>query len=89
MKDNNGKIKKALKGVHVRTDLDKEDFVNALYNNKAVLRKQIRLRRDPKKYRIRLQEENKKALNALYYKMKVNSNFVTCTPHKDPNNQYL
>ena len=89
MEDENGKTKKALKGVHVKTDLHQEDFINTLYNNTLVLRKQCRLRRDPKKYRIRLQEEKKKALNALYFKMKVSENFVSCTPHTDANSEYL
>ena len=87
--ESSANVKKALKGVHVRTNLSREDFLHVLYHNSVVMRKQVRLRRDPQRYTVRLQEEQKKALNAIYYKMKISDNFISCSPHTDADSNYL
>ena len=74
-------IKRALKGVHHNTIVNKEDFLNSLYKNDVPIRKQVRLRRDTRVFKIRLIEEEKRALNPVYYKYKVSSDLITCTPH--------
>ena len=84
-----GKVKKALKGVHSRTLLEYEDFIDVLYNNSTVLRDQTQLRRNPKKFTVQLQRGQKRALNSVYYKFKISPDFITCSPHTDEHGYYL
>ena len=84
-----GQVKKALKGVHSRTLLEYEDFIDVLYNNSTVMRDQTQLRRNPKKFAIQLQRGKKRALNSVYYKFKISADFINCSPHTDENGQYL
>ena len=84
-----GKVKKALKGVHSRTLLEYEDFLDVLYNNSTVMREQTQLRRNPKKFTIQLQRGKKRALNSVYYKFKISPDFITCSPHTDKHGNYL
>ena len=85
----NENVKKALKGVHMKTQLDMKDFINSLYQNISINREQIRLRRDLKSYRIQLLSQTKRSLNPVFFKMKVSDNLITCTPHVDENSDYL
>ena len=73
--------KRALKGVNHSTNVSREDFIDALYENKIAVRRQVRFKRDPKVFKTRLVEEQRRALNPIYYKMKVSDDFVTCAPH--------
>ena len=84
-----GECKKALKGIHCETLLQYEDFIDVLYNNSTVMRDQTRLRRNLKKYTVQLQREKKRALNSIYYKFKISSDFITCSPHTDEHGHYL
>ena len=84
-----GESKRALKGINSGTDIQYEDFVDALYNNSNVMRDQNRLRRHRTQYSMELQTNNKKALNSIYYKMKVSDDFVSCSPHTDQNGEFL
>ena len=84
-----GQSKKALKGVHSETTIKYDDFVDVLYNNSTVMREQIRLRRHKDNYAMELQSNTKKSLNSIYYKMKVSEDFVSCSPHKDQNGDFL
>ena len=86
---NSGKIKRALKGIHSGTNIAYEDFVDVLYNNTKVLRTQTCLRRDSRKFTVNMQTEKKRALNSIYYKLKVSDNFVSCSPHTDENGEYM
>ena len=80
--DNDEKgTKRALKGVNHSTNVSREDFIDALYENKIAVRRQVRFKRDPKVFKTRLVEEQRRALNPIYYKMKVSDDFVTCAPH--------
>ena len=74
-------VKKALKGIHNATEVTKEEFLSALHQNKVIMKKQIRLRKDLKKSKFCTIEETKKAVNSVYYKMKVSEDFITCSPH--------
>ena len=79
--DKNG-MKRALKGVNHSTVVSKQDFIDALYDNKViVMRRQVRLKRDQKLFKMKLVEEDRRALNAIYYKMKVSDDFISCLPH--------
>ena len=73
--------KRALKGVNHGTNVSRQDFLDALYNNTIAMRRQVRFKRDPKVFKMRLVEEQRRALNSIYYKFKVDDNMVTCTPH--------
>lgn len=84
-----GQVKKALKGVHSQTDIEYDDFVNALYQNKNIQREQIRLQRHPKNYSMELKSNIKKTLNSVYYKMRVSEDFVNCYPHTNEEGKYL
>ena len=84
-----GESKRALKGINSKTDIQYEDFVGALYNNSNVMRDQNRLRRHRTQYSMELQTNHKKALNSIYYKMKVSDDFVSCSPHTDQNGEFL
>lgn len=84
-----GECKKALKGIHSQTMLQYDDFIDVLYNNSTVMRDQTRLRRNLKKFTVHLQREKKRALNSVYYKFKISSDFITCSPHTDEHGQYL
>ena len=84
-----GQVKKALKGIHSETMIEFDDFVDVLYNNSAVMRNQTRLRRNLKKFTVQLQSEKKKALNSVYFKLKVSKDFITCSPHTDEHGNYL
>ena len=84
-----GQTKKALKGVNSETDIVYEDFVDALYDNTNVLREQTRMRRHRTEYSMEIQTNIKKSLNSVYYKQKVSDDFVTCTPHTNPEGEYL
>ena len=75
-------IKRALKGVHHKTLVTKEDFLNSLYQNDVPIRKQVRLKRDTRIFKIRLVEEQKRALNPVYFKYKVSSDLISCSPHE-------
>ena len=78
--DPNG-VKRALKGIHQKTVLNKSDFLTALYENRNPIKPQIRMKRDIKTRKIRIVEEQKKSLNSLYYKMKLSTDLLSCTPH--------
>ena len=78
--DKNG-CKRALKGVNHSTVVSKQDFIDALYENKVVMRHQVRFKRDQKAFKMKLVEEHRRALNSIYYKMKVSDDFISCLPH--------
>ena len=78
--DPNG-IKRALKGINEKTVLNKDDFLGALYENRPVVKPQMRMKRDKKTCKIRIVEEEKKSLNSIYYKMKLSADYLSCTPH--------
>ena len=78
--DANGS-KRALKGVHHETVLTRQDFLDSLYENRIIVKRQVRLRRHQKAFKMRLIEEHKKALNSVYYKFKVCDDLITCVPH--------
>jgi len=84
-----GQVKKALKGIHSGTMIEYDDFVEVLYNNSTVMRDQTRLKRNLKKFTVQLQNEKKKALNSVYFKLKVSDDFITCSPHTDEHGNYL
>ena len=84
-----GKSKKALKGIHSETMIEYDNFLDALYKNTTVMRDQTRLRRNLKKFTVQLQSEKKKALNSVYFKLKVSDDLISCSPHIDENGQYL
>lgn len=84
-----GATKKALKGIHSQTMIELNDFVDVLYNNSTVMRDQTRFRRNLKKFTVQLQSEKKRALNSIYFKLKVSDDFLTCSPHTDENGKYL
>lgn len=84
-----GQIKKALKGIHSETLIGLNDFLQVLYNNSTIMRDQIRLRRNLKKFTVQLQREKKRALNSVYFKLKVSDDFITCSPHTAENGEYL
>ena len=88
-KDKSGKVKKALKGIHSETLIEYSDFVDALHNNKIVERDQTRFKRNLKRFTIELRNERKRALNSIYYKLKVSDDFLSCSPHTDSNGDYL
>jgi len=74
------KVKRALKGIHRDSKLEEQDFLGCLYENDQVLRDQysFRIRNDSKN--IDLIKNKKLALNNTYYKMRVHTDRVTCTP---------
>lgn len=74
------KVKRALKGIHRDSKLEEQDFLGCLYENDQVLRDQysFRIRNDSKN--IDLIKNKKIALNNTYYKMRVHTDRVTCTP---------
>ena len=78
--DKNG-CKRALKGVNHSTVVSKQDFIDALYENKVVMRHQVRFKRDQKAFKMKLVEEHRRALNSIYYKMKVSDDLISCLPH--------
>ena len=84
-----GKIKTALKGVSAETDINCEHFIDAIYENRNILREQTRLRRHRTQYSMELQRNLKRSVNSVYYKMKVSSDFISCTPHTDSNGEFL
>lgn len=74
------KVKRALKGVHRDSKLNEKDFLDCLYENRQVHRDQysFRMRNDSKN--IDLIKNRKVVLNNSYYKMRVHSDGVTCSP---------
>lgn len=74
------KVKRALKGIHRDSKIQEQDFLGCLYENNQVLRDQytFRIRNDSKN--IDMIKNTKIALNNTYYKMRVHSDGVTCTP---------
>ena len=84
-----GNVKKALKGVHIQTQLDIKDFINTLYDNATITRQQTRLRRDLKAYKFELLCQTKRSLNPVFFKMRVSDNLIGCSPHVDQNLEYL
>ena len=74
------KVKRALKGIHKDSKLNEKEFLSSLYENEEILREQFsfRIRNDSKN--IDLIKNNKTVLNNSYYKMRVHSDLVTCTP---------
>ena len=78
--DPNG-VKRALKGISEKTVLDKSDFLDVLYQNQEIIKPQMRMKRDRKTCKIRIVQEQKKSLNAVYYKMKLSNDFLSCEPH--------
>ena len=86
---NTGAVKKALKGIHSQTLITLDDFLGVLYNNNTVMRDQTRLKRNLKKFTVQLQREKKRALNAVYFKLRVSDDFITCSPHIDENGDFL
>ena len=79
--DNPDGVKRALKGINDETNITREEFLNSLYQNELVKKRQIRLKRDLKKLKFSTVAETKKALNSVYYKMKVSDDFLSCSPH--------
>ena len=79
--DNPDGIKRALKGINDETSVTREEFLDSLYQNDVVRKRQIRLKRDLKKFKFSTIAETKKALNSVYYKMKVSDDFLSCSPH--------
>ena len=79
--DNPDGVKRALKGINDETNITREEFLNSLYQNEVVKKRQIRLKRDLKKLKFSTVAETKKALNSVYYKMKVSDDFLSCSPH--------
>ena len=71
---------KTFQGIHNSTDVSKEEFLSALYDNQVVVKKQVRLKRDLKKFKFLTIAETKKAINAIYYKMNVSDDFISCKP---------
>lgn len=86
---NTGAVKKALKGIHSQTMITLDDFLDVLYNNNTVMRDQTRLKRNLKKFTVQLQREKKRALNSVYFKLRVSDDFITCSPHIDENGDFL
>ena len=86
---NTGAVKKALKGIHSQTLITLDDFLGVLYNNNTVMRDQTRLKRNLKKFTVQLQREKKRALNSVYFKLRVSDDFITCSPHIDENGDFL
>lgn len=84
-----GLVKKAIKGVNPCTPLEFKDFLDVLYDNKIVMRDQTRLRRHLKQFTVQMQREQKRALNSVYFKLKVSDDFITCSPHTDSNGDLL
>ena len=84
-----GATKKALKGIHSQTMITLDDFLDVLYNNNTVMRDQTRLKRNLKKFTVQLQREKKRALNSVYFKLRVSDDFITCSPHIDENGDFL
>ena len=74
-------VKRALKGINDETNITREEFLNSLYQNEVIKKRQIRLKRDLKKLKFSTVAETKKALNSVYYKMKVSDDFLSCSPH--------
>ena len=87
--ETSGEMKKALKGIHSETMIDVRDFIEVLYNNSNLMRDQTRLRRNLKKFTVQLQREKKRALNSVYFKLRVSDDFLICSPHIDENGQYM
>ena len=79
--DNPDGTKRALKGINNETLISREEFLNALYDNTVIKKRQVRMKRNLKKFKICNISETKKALNSVYYKMKVSDDFISCTPH--------
>lgn len=78
---NSDGVKRALKGINDETNVTREEFLNSLYRNDVVRKEQNRLKRDLKKFKFATVCETKKALNSIYYKMKVSDDFLSCSPH--------
>ena len=74
-------VKRALKGIHDKTDITRDEFLDSLYGNEVVKKQQNRIKRNLKKFKFSTVTETKKALNSVYYKMKVSEDFLSCTPH--------
>ena len=74
-------VKRALKGINDKTKITREEFLSSLYQNKIIRKDQNRLKRDLKKFKFATVKETKKALNSVYYKMKVSDDFISCAPH--------
>ena len=70
-----------IKGIHNETKITREEFLKCLYENKPIDKEQTRLRRDLTKFKFCVVKEQKKALNALYYKMKVSDDFLSVKPY--------
>ena len=84
-----GQTKKALKGVNPGTLIDVQDFIEVLYNNSNIMRDQTSFRRNSKKFTVQLQKQKKRALNSVYFKLRVSDDFITCSPHVDLNGEFL
>ena len=84
-----GQMKKALKGIHSETLIDSQDFIEVLYNNSNIMRDQTRFRRSLKQFTVQMHKQKKRALNSVYFKLRVSEDFLTCSPHVDSNGEYL
>ena len=84
-----GQMKKALKGIHSETLIDDQDFIEVLYNNSNIMRDQTRFRRNLKQFTVQMQKQKKRALNSVYFKLRVSDDFLACSPHVDSNGEYL
>ena len=77
---NSGCSKMALKGIQKESSITQKDFLDLLYKEEQVIRKQVRFQYSKRTDMMTVVSQEKKALNSIYTKMCVDDDRVSITP---------